>query len=101
MSAKPVCVPCRRFYRPARNGTMLLENVPNGTWTGDGPTPPGPSASQWWKPYKLWQGDLWRCPDCAHEILVGTGFRPIAERHDSFFEETIADSLDGLIINDY
>jgi hypothetical protein len=76
---KPICVPCERFMRPKKNGTFFLEGKP---WGGD---------VEWnnkrgkeglgWTPYKLWQGDLWACPDCGAEIIVGVGLHPWAEHH--------------------
>ena len=39
-----------------------------------------------WEPYKIWQADLWACPSCGHELIVGAGLRPMSERHMSDFE---------------
>ena len=43
---KPVCVPCRTFYRPAKTGTYFEEGMPAETAGA-------------WDSYKLWAGDLW------------------------------------------
>jgi hypothetical protein len=68
---KPICVPCQRFYRPKRNGVYLCEGMPHGPeWDGkSGRDSPG------WLPYKIWQGDLWECPDCHAQIISGVGAR--------------------------
>ena len=70
---KPICVPCRKFYRPERNGVYFTEGMPSGdTWT----------------PYKVWVGDLFKCPECGHELLTGFGCRPIAEHYQDGFTDT-------------
>lgn len=84
MTLKPICVPCRRFYRPAKNGTYFVEAKPkvNGA-------PPGLEAPEMWQPYKLWSGDLWACPSCNAEIIVGTGFNNISQDYMPDFEAKI------------
>jgi hypothetical protein len=57
---KPVCVKCRLFYRPKKNGAYFEEGMPIGE-TGQ------------WKSYKLWVGDLWACRGCGAEIIIGVG----------------------------
>ena len=74
---KPICVKCRRFYRPKKNGTAFIEGMP----IYGASVPAGLAAPELWQPYKLWMGDLWACPDCGSEIIVGTGVKPISERH--------------------
>ena len=48
---------------------------------------PGPLAN--WQPYKLWLGDLWRCPCCGAEIIVGVAQRPIAEHYMSGYAAAV------------
>lgn len=71
---KPVCVPCQRFFRPKRNGTGVLENAPkvNGA-------PAGTTAPDQWRPYKLWDADMYECEGCGAQIVVGFGREPMAE----------------------
>lgn len=72
----PICVNCRRFYRPKQTGIEFLEQMP------DGNTPraePGTSEAWRWSPYKLWIGDLWECPSCETQVIVGVGAKPLAE----------------------
>lgn len=82
---KPICVPCRRFFRPHRNGRTFVEAKPKG----GGMAPPGLEAPEAWEPYKLWMGDLWRCPGCGSEIIVGVGLEPISQDFHPDFEKQI------------
>jgi hypothetical protein len=70
---KPICVPCRRFFRMVRSGVAFEEGMPTTDAVGT-PT---------WKPYKLWLGDLWRCPTCKAETISGVGGGPVAEHFQS------------------
>jgi len=81
---KPICTKCQRFYRPLKNGVGFLEMMPID---GHYPTPkPGTEEPDKWKPYKLWQADLWVCKGCGTEIIVGAGSQPIAEHYQPNFE---------------
>jgi hypothetical protein len=62
---KPICVPCKLFMRPEKNGIPFEEGLGDGTATS----------------YKLWYGDLWKCRQCKNEVIVGTGMEPVAVRH--------------------
>ena len=81
---KPICVPCRRFFKPKKNGVFFIEGMPvmNGA-------KPGSMEAEKWKPYKLWSGDLWECPDCGAVIISGTGKDRIAEHYQEDFAEKI------------
>lgn len=85
MSLKPVCVPCERFMRPKKIGYYFLEGMPSFGFTERGV---GKGAIGW-EPYKLWAGDLWYCPTCLTEIIVGTGMNPISEHYMEDFAETV------------
>jgi hypothetical protein len=80
MSLKPVCVPCQRFFRPKRNGFAFIEGMPveNGAQ-------PGQLEPEKWRPYKLWNGDRWECPDCGASIVVGVMGPPVAEHYQKDF----------------
>lgn len=82
---KPVCVPCRRFFRPKQNGFWLTEGMPNGKYPGH--TPPGKDHDELWQPYKLWVGDKWECQGCGAEIVVGVIAGPISEHYMPNFPE--------------
>lgn len=83
---KPVCVPCKLFYRPEENGFHLTEGAPTGSK---------------WRPYKLWMADKWKCRGCGHEIIVGFGLSPVAIEHEPGFERIrTKGGFDQLQIND-
>lgn len=66
-----VCVKCRRFFRPKKNGFVVEEGMPGGHKFVD-------EASSWGA-YKLWHADLLACPDCETQIVAGFGRKPISE----------------------
>ncbi len=80
---KPICVPCRRFFRPIKNGFTFIEGMPDSS---EAAHLRGKAGEGHWKPYKLWEGDKWKCPDCGAEIVVGTGREPIREHYQDDFE---------------
>jgi hypothetical protein len=81
---------CKLFYRPKRNGVFFTEGMPIG---------PRPHVS--WKPYKVWQGDLWECKGCHSEIIVGAGHQPIMEQYHLGFDVARRElQADKININD-
>ena len=70
---KPICASCSVFYRPHRNGTYFTECMQ--------------SADRGWRPYKVWMGDMWKCPSCGNEIIIGVGRDPLREHYEDHFEE--------------
>lgn len=92
---KPICVKCRRFYRPKRNGLYFLEGLP----LADGARP-GNADPASWGPYKLWCGDLWECPDCGHELISGVGQQPLAEHFHDGFAEKVREYAATIQVND-
>lgn len=92
---KPVCVPCQRFFRPAKTGFAFIEGMP------DGIAKPGLAEPEKWRPYKLWNGDKWKCPDCGATIIVGTGQVPISEHYQPEFAKRVEQfNGDQLQVND-
>ena len=67
---RPVCLHCRRFLKVKKNGVVIEEGMP---LTNDQSGP--------WGPYKLWMADLWACPTCGVEIVMGFGHGPISEHY--------------------
>lgn len=96
MSLKPICVKDRRFYRPKKNGTVFIEGMPI---SGSERPAAGLAQPDQWQPYKVWSGDLWECPDCGHQIIVGVAGEPLAERHYPDMGSWV-EKADGLQIND-
>ncbi len=91
---RPICVPCRRFYKPAHTGIAFVEGMPE-----EG-AKPGNAEPERWKPYKLWSGDLWKCPECKAEIIVGAGRAPLSVQHEPGFAQAIEREGAQLQIND-
>lgn len=81
---KPICVPCQRFYRVKKNGYYFIEGMP----THEG-AKPGTEDTDWWKPYKLWVGDLWECEGCHAQIVNGVGMSPLAEHYQPDFAKHV------------
>lgn len=84
---KPICVPCQRFYRPAKNGYYFMEGMPKSDHAVN--VASGRAEPEKWQPYKLWVGDLWRCPDCGSEIVVGVNGERLAEHYEHDFAEKV------------
>ena len=70
-----VCLRCHRFLKVKKNGVVIEEGRPL-TGQRDGP----------WGPYKLWQADLWVCPGCGVEIVMGFGRGPLSEHFRPDYE---------------
>lgn len=51
---KSVCAKCEVELRPETNGVIVAEMMNNNT-----------------KIYKLWGADLWKCPGCGIEVVLG------------------------------
>jgi hypothetical protein len=92
---KPVCPNCQCFYRPKTNGFAFIEGMPNGTGV-----PRGKREPENWRPYKLWNGDLWECPDCGAQVIVGCGLQPVAEHYQDHFAQAVSDWGATLQVND-
>jgi hypothetical protein len=61
---------------------------------------PGKEHANEWKPYKLWQADLYRCHGCGAEIVVGFGANPVCEKHMVEFEKTFTNFPPSVTVND-
>ncbi len=61
------CVPCKTMLRPRKNDVCVHITDNDG--------------SNW----KLWQADLWECPDCGHQSLLGFGQQAWAEHYQDDF----------------
>lgn len=82
---KPICIPCRRFFRQMKSGFYFTEAMP----VGPGTARPGNADPEQWKPYKIWAGDLWVCEGCRASIISGTGLAPVSEHYKPDFAETM------------
>lgn len=106
-SLKPICVECRCFYRPKKNGYMFLEGMPNCSPVArsvDKLLRPdqirGNRFPDAWSPYKLWRGDLWECPDCGHQIVSGVAMAPFAEHYQLNFNQMLEEYPPQIQVND-
>jgi predicted RNA-binding Zn-ribbon protein involved in translation (DUF1610 family) len=59
---KLVCTKCQTELRIETNETLVIETASFG-------------------PYKVWNADTWKCPDCGVEIVAGFGDNPIRQDH--------------------
>lgn len=65
----PVCVKCQLEMRPKLNGVGLLElATPN-------------------RPYQIWSSDLFKCPRCNYEILIGYAEVPTHHSDERFMKQ--------------
>ena len=70
MYHRPVCAKCEVEMRPEKNGVGVLDMAEFG-------------------PYKIWDADLYKCPKCGYEVIVGFAHFAIAEHHEANFESTV------------
>lgn len=93
---KPICIPCQRFFRPAKNGFYFIEGMPTVNEAA-----PGNSEPEKWQPYKVWVGDVWECHGCGARIISGVGREPIAEHYQPDFPDRVsALGADQFQVND-
>ena len=57
-----ICVKCCVELRPAKNGATILERLPDS------------------KIAAVWLGDIWECPDCKQQTVIGIGKGPVLSR---------------------
>lgn len=82
---KPVCIACQCFFKPKKNGYAFIEGMPNSA-ARPGDNIRGKRQPESWDPYKVWMGDLWECPDCGAEVVIGCGVGPVAEHYQPDFQ---------------
>lgn len=61
------CVNCQTYLAPRKNSVFVLETMED------------------LRPYKVWQADLFECPDCGHQIVAGFGQGPLSEHYKPDF----------------
>lgn len=72
---RPVCVECKIDMYPKKNGVPFVEQFKDGIE---------------WKPYKVWESDMWTCSCCGISVLIGFGRKPTAHHSEETFEATLA-----------
>ena len=65
---RPICVDCKTEMIPEKNSILVCQHNPAG------------------KPIKIWCADLWKCPMCEYEIILGFGSGAISEWYEDSFE---------------
>jgi hypothetical protein len=60
---------CGRFMRPKKNSVTVEEQLENGD------------------PYKLFDADLYECPQCGQQVITGFGAGPIIEHWHPDYEK--------------
>ena len=63
-----VCAPCKTYLRPRKNEIYVLETM-------------NPDND----PYRIWCADLWECPDCGTQVILGYGQQHISEHYEKDF----------------
>jgi hypothetical protein len=82
---KSICVPCEVELKPQKNGVYVLELSLRNTTI-----------------YRIWQADMWICPICGHETVIGFAQLP-THRYDKDYQLVLNTLRDGkeTIILDY
>lgn len=62
----------------------------NGVFFEEGRTPDPSEGLPNPAPYKLWVGDLWKCPRCGSQVIVGVPPQPLAEHYMPNYAEMAA-----------
>jgi len=65
------CVPCQTYLRPRKNDITVLEDDGRG------------------HPYRMWSADLWECPDCGHQVILGYGKHAFSFHNEPDFERLL------------
>lgn len=62
---KSVCVTCEVELKPEHNGAIVAEMFQDND-----------------RIYKLWEADLWKCPECGIEVVLGFASMPLMEHYE-------------------
>jgi hypothetical protein len=84
-----VCMKCKLFFHPKKNGVYVEEGMPIGH--GD---------EKVWHPYKIWASDLWNCRECGTEVIAGFSNRPIVEHYQKDYETIKAQLCPNVFVKD-
>jgi len=71
MSINYACVGCSTLLRPRKNDVCVHITMEDGS------------------NYQLWQADLWECPDCGNQTLLGYGQMCWAEHYEPDFNRHV------------
>ena len=68
-----VCAKCRIELRPKTNDIVAIEMADFG-------------------PYKIWAADLWGCPECGAEVILGFANHRMAEHYEPKFATVLQEA---------
>lgn len=89
MNHNPVCKKCQCEMKPETNGVGLLDMFQ----PSDAPEP---------QPYQVWDADLWKCPKCGAEVVLGFGAGALSNHYEESFQWVITSyELRGKLIKNY
>jgi hypothetical protein len=72
MNHRPVCRKCEREFRPEKNDVSVEDLASFGS-------------------YKVWSADLWKCPGCGVEIVLGFGSQPMYLHFQEDYDKKVKD----------
>lgn len=76
---KRVCATCEIELKPELTGVIVAEMFKQDT-----------------EIYKLWMADLYKCPNCGSEIVLGFGAKPLMEHFEGDIDTKLNQlQLDG------
>ena len=81
MYHRPVCKKCETELKPEKNDIRLVDTFQD---------PP--------QPCKIWSADLWKCPGCGYEVVVGFGQGAIMEHWEDGFAGYLERCQRGTVI---
>ena len=73
---KSVCMKCEVELRPEENGVVVADMFQGNQ-----------------KVYRLWSADLWKCPLCGIEIVLGFAKGPFMIHHEGDIEAKLNELL--------
>ena len=68
------CVSCKTYLRPRKNDIYVQVNMITNSPSGEAP-------------YQVWNADLWECPDCGHQVILGYGKECCSEHYQDGFDD--------------
>ena len=70
MNHRPVCVKCNTEFLPEKNGVVVVDTASFGD-------------------YEAWAADMYECPVCHAQIVVGFSYQAYKEHFEEGFMEHV------------
>lgn len=80
---RPVCVSCGCYYRCWKNDVVVE--------TGELKVSERFSEPSTWVSHEIRSADLWRCPECEGEIVIGFAQDPLSHSLKAGYAERLAE----------